>query len=390
MELSPTRHDPAVGVLRPLRAAVDVRLSAGAVRLTAGTHWKAKVILFVLAFSLFRAFPNYNFLRAPGVAGTWEHAAVKIAQPAADMARLFPDTSHEAKLTFRLTVPLVARVLHLGTAGQLVLFALSGILLLLCVLNLAERVTGSRTVALYLTLATACTWPGLLAFHQLLGGFYDAVALWLLLLAMAARRPVVAAAALFAAAWTDERALVAVPLLCLVAMARSEMPRCLAVLAGSAAYLGSRIWLIHVWALRTTIGGAGIAVFLRNLHIAPLGVWAGLGGSWILVACALTILAARRRYFEFAALLSGIGLLAVSALIVEDLTRSMAYALPAVLVALHVLVKNETPHMVERIAQTTALVCVLMPTWFVQSGDASWMLPLPLQLIRIFVYPRLG
>jgi hypothetical protein len=390
MEPLPAKQTATASVLRPLVAAFYARLDAVAVRLTAGTHWKARAMLLILAFSLFRAFPNYNFLRAPGVAGTWEHAAIKIADPAADMARFFPDASHEAKLTFRLTVPLVARVLHLGTAGQLALFAVSGVLLLLCVLNLAEMVTGSRTVALSVTLATACTWPGLLAFHQLLGGFYDPVALWLLLLAMAARRPAIAAATLFAAAWTDERALVAMPLLCLFAVARSERPRCLAVLAGSLTYVATRIWLAHVWALPTSLGGTGVAVLLHNLHIVPLGVWAGLGGSWILVACALTILAARRRYLEFAALLLGIGLVTASALVVEDLTRSMAYALPAVLVALNVLVRYETPHTVERIAQAAALVCVLMPTWFVQSGDASWMLPLPVQLLRLLVYPRLG
>ena len=390
MEPLPAKQTPAASVLRPLATAVYARLDALAVRFTAGTHWKTRAMLLVLAFSLFRAFPNYNFLRAPGVAGTWEHAAVKIADPAADMALLFPDTSHESKLTFRLTVPLVARVLHLGTTGQLALFAVSGVLLLLSVLNLAERVTGSRSVALFLTLATACTWPGLLAFHQLLGGFYDAVALWLLLLAMAARRPPVAAAALLAAAWADERALVAAPLLCLFAVARSERSHCFAVLAGSVTYVASRIWLAHVWALHTTMGGVGIAPFLRNLHIAPLGVWAGLGGSWILVACALTILAARRRHLEFSALLLGIGLVTASALVVEDLTRSMAYALPAVLVALNVLAKYETPRTVARIVQTTALVCVLVPTWFVQSGDATWMLPLPLQLLRLLLYPRLG
>ena len=182
----------------------------------------------------------------------------------------------------------------------------------------------------------------------------------------------------------------AAPLLLLFAVARSERPRCIAFLAGAAAYIGGRIWLAHVWALHTSLGGAGIAVFLRNLHIAPLGVWAGLGGCWILVACALAILAARRRHLEFAALLFGVGLVTASALVVEDLTRSMTYVLPAVFVALHVLAKYETPPTVERIAQTTALVCVLLPTWFVQSGDAIWMLPLPLQLIRLLVYPRLG
>ena len=389
-EPSPARQDTAAGILRPLCAAVDARLGACAVRITAGRHWKARTILFILAFSLFRAFPNYNFLREPGVAGTWEHAAVKIANPAADMARLFPDASHESKLTFRLTVPWIARVLHLGTAGQLTLFAVCGVLLLLCVLTLAERATGSRTTALYLTLATACTWPGLLAFHQLLGGFYDVVALLLLLCAMLAPRPAIAAAALFAAAWTDERALLAVPFLCLFAVARSERQRCMPVLFGAGSYLGSRIWLAHAWALHTSMGGIGVAVFLRNLHIAPLGVWAGLGGSWILVVCALAILPVRRQYFQFAGLALGIALVTAIALGLEDLTRTMAYALPAVFVALRVLAKHETSDTVERIAQTTALVCVLLPTWFVQSGDATWILPLPVQLIRLLVYPRLG
>jgi len=390
MEPSPAKQQPAAGVLRPLCAGVDARLGAFASRLTAGPHWKAKTLLFVLSFSLFRAFPNYAFLQAPGVADTWTHAAIKIADPAADMARLFPADSHESKLTFRLTVPLMARVLHLGTAGHLALFAVGGVLLLLCVLTLAEMVTDSRTVALYLTLATACTWPGLLAFHQLLGGFYDVVALLLLLFAMAARRPAVAAAALFAAAWTDERALLTVPLLCLFALAQSGRPRCIAVLFGAAAYLGSRIWLANAWALHTTMGGASLAVFLKNLHIAPLGVWAGLGGSWILIVCALAILAARRRYLECAGLTLAIALVTALALGVEDLTRSMAYALPAVFVALHLLAKNETPGTVERIAQTSALVCALLPTWFVQSGDATRILPFPLQLMRLLVHPRLG
>ena len=383
-------EDAAGGLLRAAGEAVRRGVDSFALRLTAGTQWKAKTILFVLVFSLFRAFPNYNFLRAPGVAESWEHAAMKSGNLAADMSRLFPDASHESKLTFRLTVPLIARALHLGTAGQLAFFAICGVLLLGCVLTLAERITGARTVAFYVTLATACTWPGILAFHQLLGGFYDVVALLLLLYAMMARQPAVAGAALFAAAWTDERALLAVPLLCLFGFMRSERSRSIAFLLGTAAYVGSRMWLAQAWALHTTMGGMGLSVFLRNLHIAPLGVWAGLGGSWILVVCALAILAAGRRYWEFAGLLFGIALVTASALAVEDLTRSMTYTLPAVFVALYVLAKYEGTEVVERIALVAMLVCVLLPTWFVQSGDATWMLPFPFQAIRLLVYPRLG
>jgi hypothetical protein len=390
MESSPAEQKPAAGVLGPLCAAVDARLGVFAVRLTTGPRWKARALLFVLSFSLFRAFPNYNVLRQPEVVNTWKEVAIKIAHPATDMVRLFPADSHEAKLNFRLTVPLIAHVFHLGTAGQLALFAVCGALLLLCALTLAERATGSRTVALYVTLAIACTWPGVLAFHQLQGGFYDAVALLLLLFAMAARRPAVAGAALFAAAWTDERALLVAPLVCLFALAQSERSRCAAVLLGVAAYLAGRIWLAHAWALHTTMAGVGIPIFLRDLHMAPLGLWAGLTGTWIVIVCALAILAARRRYFEFAGLAFGVALLTACALGLEDQARTMAYALPAVFVALQVLAKNETPGTVERIAKATALVCALLPTWFVQSGNATWILPLPVQLFRLFVYPRFG
>ena len=132
-----------------------------------------------------------------------------------------PPASHEAKLTFRLAVPVLARTLHLGRDGMLALFALCGVFTLYLTLDLSFRITQNRIAAAAVCLGVACVWPGVLAFHQLLGGFYDAVALCLVLAAMWAPAPL-AAIGLLAAAWTDERALLAGLLVMVYAGLRRE------------------------------------------------------------------------------------------------------------------------------------------------------------------------
>jgi hypothetical protein len=72
---------------------------------------------------------------------------------------------------------------------MLMFFAIAGIVLLYAVLHLAhEAGQGSRRVALFMCLSLASVWPGVMAFHELRGGYYDALALCLLMLGLVARR----------------------------------------------------------------------------------------------------------------------------------------------------------------------------------------------------------
>ncbi len=377
--------------LSQLAEAVDHSLRRLAGWAVSGKRWKAKALLLVLAFCLFRAFPNYHFLQEPGVAASWRNAAIKSAQPQADMARLFPRDSHEAKLTFRLTVPLLARLLPLPTTGLLLLFAACGVLSLYQILLVAFRVTGSRASALWLCLAAGCTWPGALPFHQLLGGFYDAVALCLLLAAMSVEIPIVAGLCIFAAAWTDERALLAAALVFLFELARANRrAKALAIVLGTVAYAATRLYFAAQYSLHTAWEGTGLSVFLAHVNVAPLGLWSGLGGGWLLVVAALAILLWRGHRALASALLLTLAAITAAALCVDDTTRSMAYALPALLLAATVVAKSEGARATERLARIAALVCILTPTLFVQSGSLTWLLPFPVQLIRWLLYPRLG
>jgi hypothetical protein len=374
-------------------------------------------VLLVLVFSLLRAFPNYSFLREAGNQGTWRNAAIKGQDPTVDMTRRFPPASHEAKLNFRLTVPLLARVLHLGRDGLLALFSISGVLILYFTLDLSYQLTqspwqngiaplaqqparinrevrssdflGSRIAAAAVCMAVACIWPGVLAFHQLLGGFYDAVALCLLLAAMRATAPL-AAVALFLAAWTDERALLAAGLILVYAALRREFARGIAIAAAGSAYAATRLYFGNVYSLHTAWDGIGLGILLKDFNMAPLGIWTGLGGCWLIVAGGMWVLLARRRFFLVLAYGLALCAVIVAALVVEDVTRSMAYTLPAVFVGLAALVESEPPLVIERVAAASALICVLVPTYFAQAGNATWLLPSVIQAIRLALYPRLG
>ena len=374
-------------------------------------------MLLVLVFSLLRAFPNYSFLREAGNQGTWRNAAIKGQDPTVDMTRRFPPASHEAKLNFRLTVPLLARVLHLGRDGLLALFSISGVLILYFTLDLSYQLTqspwqngiaplaqqparinrevrssdflGSRIAAAAVCMAVACIWPGVLAFHQLLGGFYDAVTLCLLLAAMRATAPL-AAVALFLAAWTDERALLAAGLILVYAALRREFARGIAIAAAGSAYAATRLYFGNVYSLHTAWDGIGLGILLKDFNMAPLGIWTGLGGCWLIVAGGMWVLLARRRFFLVLAYGLALCAVIVAALVVEDVTRSMAYTLPAVFVGLIALAESEPPLVIERVAATGALVCVLVPTYFTQAGNATWLLPSVFQAIRLALYPRLG
>jgi hypothetical protein len=368
-----------------LHRVVNESIEPAILKLLSGPRWKWKALLVVLALSLLRAFPSYDGLATAYDRGTWRKVMVKVDYPLIDMARSFPDESHEAKLTFRVTVPLLAHVLHLRRNGMLVLAAVAGALLLYAVLGIAHRVTGSRKAALFICLATACAWPGETAFHELRGGYFDAVALCLLVLAMADLPSPLTAAAVCAAAFTDERALVACGLVFLFWVSESGLfaRRPVAVLIGCGAYGAIRLWLTLAHSAIVSTGGVGLSIFLHETNIIPLGIWTGLGGAWLLVVCGLTALLLQRRYGMAAAFSAATVATVGLALLVLDVTRSMAFCLPAVFVGIGALRRSESVETVERLSIAAGAVSLLTPAYVVQgSWELYWLYPLPVQLLR--------
>jgi hypothetical protein len=364
-------------------------------RILRGPRWKGKALAAILALTLLRAFPSYDALDWPYVQATWRNVQPLLEHPLADPARL-PAASQDPRLrnlTFRLTVPLLARLLHLRRNGLLLVFAAAGIALLHATLRVVKEVTSSRKTAFCVCLAVACAWPGEAAFHDLRGGYFDAVALCLLVIALASPSASVAALCVYLAAWTDERALPASAFVLLFALSRAPAAgwrnltsgKPAAVPAAWAAYLASRAFLASAHSLATTTGGVGLTAFVQQFNALPLGIWTGLGGCWILIACGMLSGLLQRRYRITACFCGMLGLLVMLAVSITDITRTMAYCLPAVFLALSLLARGESVRQVEKLALLSSVVSFATPTYYVQGSTGFWWLyPLPVHLVRWF------
>jgi hypothetical protein len=359
----------------PLYQRLRGRINAGIDRILSGPYWKLKALCAVVAIALFRAFPSYDALASDFHRGTWRDVQIKFDHPLIDTSRIFAPGSHESKLTFRLTVPILAHVFHLGETGLLIFFGLVGLLLLYLVLKLVFTLTGSKRAALFVCLATACAWPGEAAFHELRGGYYDALALCLLVAACATSSSLLTAGFVFLAAWSDERALIASSFVFLFHARRGKRA---AVVVAAAAYLGIRAYLTATHS-DVDVGGVGVAVLVQQLNVIPLAIWSGLSGAWILVVFGAIVFFRERHYLVTAGFFSALAVMIAVSLLVVDTTRSMAYCLPATFVALTVL----NPKQIEKLSAIAAAISLLVPSFYLEgSAGFFWLYPLPVQIMR--------
>jgi hypothetical protein len=384
-----------LAILELLYQRLRRRIDAGIDRLISGPYWKLKALFAVLATALFRAFPSYDALQTPFSEATWRDVQVKFDHPLIDTSRIFPAGSHASNLTFRLTVPILAHIFNLDRTGLLIFFALVGFVLLYLVLKVAFTLSGSKRVALFVCLATACTWPGAAAFHELRGGYYDALALCLLVAACATSSSLLAAAFLFLAAWTDERALIASSFVFLLyasslsssndagGFRRFLVGKPAAVVVAIAAYLGTRAYLTATHSYAHAASGIGLSILSQQTTVIPLAIWTGLGGSWILVLLGMLALFLQRRYLAAAAFCASLAGAIAASMAVVDVTRSMAYCLPAVFVAMAALSRSEGIKQIEKRAAISALISLLVPTYYLEgTGGLWWLYPLPIQIAR--------
>ncbi len=275
---------------------------------------------------------------------------LKIEHPLADVSKNFETGTHDAKLNFRLTVPVILHWLPVPYKDWwflpgLTSCAICGLLALCCVFT--YRVTGDRVCGLWVTLGVAATYIGTFYTTR----YYDAIALCQLLLAMQPRLHwSMRGLLVFTAAFTDERAFVAAPLLLFADT--TEPPRngwrrftqssSAAVIGGMACYCAVRVLLAKFAGLGSPMGGAGLQTLVTNARYWHSTVWFALGGSWLLVGLCLLSLWRAGRKLELGMFICALATPLLVCLVVWDILRSAAYVLPAVLVALSVLGRRET------------------------------------------------
>ena len=357
--------------LAPFFAALDT--------FTQGAQWRLKVlVLCVLCVVLFQ-FPDYRSLYAYTTAHTEHNDAYDAFRKQTDHPLTWQGSkpgSHESKMVFRLALPLLAHALRLNIYGVLALQLLCGLLMLWTLLTLIERITSDRPTALLLALGTCFTYHGSAFLHDVFG-YFDAFGYAVLLLLLLVRRPSalyllsvvgcflderVLAASLVAVLWHSLRPPAeAVPTLRRPAVSWAGA----AVVGGWLTYASLRLWLTVAYGLETDTGGVGLAAFRVNLlhKNVALGFITGLESFWMLIALALLLLAVRRQWGLALAVVLAFGPVAAGSFLVYDITRSLAYGFPVVLLALVVLAHYLTRASVRHVARVVAACAVLIPNY---------------------------
>lgn len=256
--------------------------------------------------------------------------------------------SHLYKTSYRLTVPLLSRVLPFGVWSWVVLPGLCGLIFFPIFCGLLAQFTGNRVTATLLTWSYAVCSGAAFFF----GGFYifcgDGVAYLLLAVAAFSSRPWVIFTSLIVANFTDERAVIATVLIYFL---RTFQNRTLvdwklrellptngamwAMIAANSSYLLARFALHKVFGLANDDSSVlTSAELLYHLRFSiPDLLFSAYEGLWVLPILALLSTVAARNV-QWAVAYAGMLLLAATSFLVIDLERSFGYMFPVLIAAI--------------------------------------------------------
>jgi hypothetical protein len=364
--------------------------------LTSGPRWLVRVTPLIAALSISLHFPGYVGALRGQFDNAFHAVELKASKPLQDMALLYAPETNYSKRTFRITGPLLARVVAAeGKLALVVLQTVIGFVFIALVLVAVETITADRTAAALVGAALSLTYPGYSAFGDF-HFFFDGLAYCLLLAAVVSSHPIAIASFTFLASWTDERAVIAASLVALFHLYKAGgaelSPRSLrsfgflGVFLGVSGYLALRalltVHLSHVVPSGER-GQLGLALLARHSTYLPIGAWSGLEGLWVIVVAAFAILVGRRQWVFTAALASSVATMVIAAHAVLDITRSVAYALPAVFLALAIVHHGESPKFLRGCAVIALVLSFAWPYDVGGGGRLSWQASLPVEIVKV-------
>jgi len=336
-------------------------------------RWEWRVALVALVFTLLLHPP----VLGENAGGNWDYIEMQARHPLDPPSA--PVTSHGAKLAFRLVPVLLVR---LGVTFELwlIIQACLGLAVFAMLARFAYRHLGDRVLAAGFVFAVAATYVGgQYVFDD--HAYFDTLAVAALVAALVAPRYSLQAGALLVAMWTDERAVLATIAVLAYAALLRDRRRALVVGATAATYAVGRLVLGARYGLNTPAGPDWVDLAVDGLHVSVPGLLLALKGLWVFPAIGFVTLVRQGRSITAALLAGALGLSCAGALAVLDVTRSAAYALPAVLVGLAALA-SQARALQRRVVGVSLGACLLLPTFFLIVADWAWILPLPLQVAR--------
>jgi hypothetical protein len=362
-------------------------------------HWRWGLAGLCLLVAATFQFPKVNHAYAQLFAHT-EVLDEKLQRISEQIAAPFTQrtdvaSTHLAKMSFRLAVPLLARVLHLSLAHLLALQILAGLAVFYRVAGLLAASLHDRVAAALLTLGLALTYFGYEYTYDL-SGYFDGLGYAALVWALGTRRWPVIFGLVLVGGFVDERVLAASALLVFWYGARQydwQVPSLLrflftrpakAVYAAWLTYAALRLTLMWHYGLHTAGGLVGLsALYHSSWHeLLALGFVTGLSGYWLPVGLAVALLLYQRRYGVLVLLLGSFAPIFCCAFAVTDITRSLAFGMPVAFISLDLLGRYTTLGERRYLALVVGCCTLLIPTYFT-TGYLQYAGPVWLVLLRV-------
>lgn len=356
------------------------------------------LIVAAITLSFLSAFPSYDVAYSQEMDENWSAIVEQVRAPLNPVE--YDGSSHQANLAFRLTPVLIAGVFGVDTInGFLLLQFVCFVLLFWVVARLLKKVNGDPVVYYLLTLSISFTFVGNVLCSDY-RGFFDVVAYLFLSASLLLRNPFAIFMALLFAYFTDERALIASGLVFLFFILEDKSStenitvkqffyfstKLITVVLSWICYFSIRWLLGYFFGLKTNsevLVDYLITQTIHQINLLPFGVWTGLEGFWVFIVLSFVVLI-QRRWWAFIGFYS-LALMVVIfiSIWVFDITRSMAYLLPSIFVSLRLLSTNEN-RVLLRYASVVILLLCIFPTYYAGgSAEINWLLPLPLQILRL-------
>jgi hypothetical protein len=383
-------------MITPFIISIYDHLNVICEKITQGQTWAIKVTLVTLIVSLFMSFPAYERIIDGRSKNSFKPVLEKIDNPLLNMPSKYLPKSHAAKLTFRVTVPLIAKLMNFRMVGCIVLQHIAGILLFYFIALMTERITNDRVTSLLVTLTVGSTYAGIASFTEI-SGLFDGVAFFFLVMALFSRKPLLIAMFTFLASWTDERALVASSLVLLFHILKDMdkgldlkissflKPRPIALYLSWIAYFAIRIYLQKELHMYTPREGLGFDLFMKRNHLMCVGIWTALEGGWlIMIFSFIALLKCKRNFFMLLFLLS-IALIMSISFSVADITRSISYILPCLFIAIQVLARVDNHRDLRVYYMIAFITSLLWQNYYVNGMNSIYgYMPFPVKIMKWF------
>lgn len=301
--------------------------------------------IFAVTVSWFFACPRFLLLDVASEA--WKTTLLKSQDLTNSLTHLYPGTGY-AKKVFRLTVPFFMKIANLSPLMVIIIQGFIGPIMLFFSYKFSLRILKDSISATFLTLSLAFLYWGRVAYFDINFTWFDTFAYFFLLLAMYSNHVLLIFIFSLLAAWTDERAFIALIIVFIYHHTKCKLYKKLnyrdlfdfnksgmSVILAGILYLATRSFLSYKFNMHTSSEGATILYLKKSFHYIFIGMWTFLEGFWIIYLIAIWHILKNKNHIALFCFLIPVLLITLVAGCVTDITRSGSYLVPILFIVIH-------------------------------------------------------